>query len=121
MLTKRVILANNSRLLREMFRSVIERAADLEVVHEVSRPEDLLPAIQRFCPDWVIVSLPLPQELQDLISTFLQVDSSVRFIFLSPDQQTIQWKQNLISDVDLSNASVRQFIYLLQAKPQEIG
>ena len=114
MSTKRVILANHPRLVGEMFHHVIARAEHLEVVHELIGDEDLPRAIQRFCPEWVIVSLPLSSPVLEWISAFLQSDDSVRFIFLSPDQHTIKLKLDLASEADLSNFSLKEFIYLLE-------
>ncbi len=58
MSTKRVILANGPRLLREMLHRVINKAEHLEVVQEVLHHEELPAAIERFNPEWVILSSP---------------------------------------------------------------
>ena len=114
MSTKRVILANNSRLLREMFRSVITKAEYLEVVHEVLDNEDLPLAIQRFCPEWVIVSLPLSEVVMNCIGIFLHEDPEVQFIFLSEDNRFIRLHGLWAVEQDLSPLSLVEFIYLLQ-------
>jgi DNA-binding NarL/FixJ family response regulator len=116
----RVILANNSRLLLEMFRHVLEKADHLEVVHEVINDKDLPLAIQRFCPEWVIVSLPISNSVLDWISVFMQADPSVRFIFLSPDHHSMIMKWQMTSEEDLSNLSLKEFIYLLEKDLQHI-
>ena len=117
---KRVILANNSRLLLEMFRRVIDKAEHLEVVHEVIKNEELPFAIQRFCPEWVIISLPIPYSVLDWIGAIMQNDSSVRFIFLSPDNCGITMKWQMASEEDLSNLSLKEFIFLLEKDLQHI-
>jgi len=117
---KRVILANNSRLLLEMFSRVIDKAEHLEVVQEVINHEELPFAIQRFCPEWVIVSLPITAPVLDWISTFMQNDPSVRFIFFSPDQHSITMKWQMAFEEDLSALSLKEFIYLLEKDLQHI-
>ena len=120
MSTKRVILANHSRLLSDLFQRVIDKAEYLEVVHEVINNKDLPIAIQRFCPEWVIVSLPISQSVLDWISAFMQANPAVRFIFLSPDNGSMIMKWQMESEEDISNLSLREFIYLLQKDLQQI-
>lgn len=117
---KRVILANHSRLLLEMFQRVLDKAEQLEVVKEISNNEDLPLAIQRFCPEWVIVSLPVSNSVLDWISSFMQGDPSVRFIFLSPDNHSMILKWQMTSEEDLSNLSLQEFIHLLEKDLQHI-
>ncbi len=117
---KRVILANHSRLLLEMFHRVLDKAEQLEVVQDLINNEELPFAIQRFCPEWVIVSLPISAPVLDWISAFIQNDPSVRFIFLSPDNRSITMKWQIASEEDLSNLSLKEFIYLLQKDLQHI-
>src|SRR5215213_6362166 len=117
---KRVILANHSRLLLEMFQRVLDKAEQLEVVKEISNNEDLPLAIQRFCPEWVIVSLPVSNSVLDWISSFMQGDPSVRFIFLSPDNHSMILKWQMTSEEELSNLSLKEFIHLLEKDLQHI-
>jgi DNA-binding NarL/FixJ family response regulator len=117
---KRVILANHSRLLLEMFHRVLDKAERLEVVQDIIDNEELPFAIQRFCPDWVIASLPISDPVLDWISAFMQNDPSVRFIFLAPDNRSITMKWQMASEKDLSNLSLKEFIYLLEKDLQHI-
>jgi len=117
---KRVILANNSRLLSEMFQRVIDKAEQLEVVQAVIDNQELPLAIQRFCPEWVIVSLPISAPVFTWISTFMQEDASVRFIFLSPDNRRVIMKWQMAPEEDLSHLSLKEFIHLLEKDLQQI-
>ena len=117
---KRVILANHSRLLSEMFQRVIDKAENLEVVQEVIDNADLPIAIQRFCPEWVIVSLPISSPVLDWINICMQEDPSVQFIFLSPENHSMTMKWQMASEEDLSNLSLKEFIYLLEKDLQHI-
>lgn len=117
---KRIILANNSRLLLEMFHRVLDKADQLEVVQDLIDDEELPFAVQRFCPDWVIVSLPISDAVREWIGAFIQNDPSVRFIFLSPDNHSIKMKWQMASEADLSNLSLKEFIYLLEKDLQHI-
>ena len=120
MYVNRVILANNSRLLMEMFHRVLDQSDHLEVVHEVMSNEELPFAIQRFCPEWVILSLPISDSLSNWIRTFIQDHSPVRFIFLSEDHRRITMKWQMFSEQDLSHISLPEFLSLLEKDLQHI-
>jgi DNA-binding NarL/FixJ family response regulator len=117
---KRVILANDSRLLLEVFHQALAKAEQLEIVQDVMNNEELPFVIQRHCPDWVIVSLPISDPLLDWIGAFMQNDPSVQFIFLSPDNHSIKIRWQTASEEDISNLSLKEFIYLLEKDLQQI-
>ena len=121
MSTKRVILANGSRLLREMLHRVINKADNLEVVQEIPNHEELPSAIERFDPEWVIVSLPYSNNAHSWINICMANYPSVRFIFLSPDNSSIKmkWQTSLRAsgqayEEDLANLSLKDFIHFLE-------
>ena len=114
MSTKRVILANRPRLLREMLHRVINKADHLEVVQEVLNQEELPFAIARFDPAWVIVSLPFSHHTHDWINDYVVSYPSVRFIFLSPDHRGIKMKWQTSGEEDLTNLSLVDFIQFLE-------
>jgi len=104
----------------EMFHRVLDKSDHLEVVHEVIDHEELPFAIQRFCPEWVILSLPISDPISNWISTFMQGHSPVRFIFLSEDHRRITMKWQMFSEQDLSHLSLTEFLYLLEKDLQQI-
>jgi len=120
MSTKRVILANGSRLLREMLHRVINKADNLEVVQELSNHEELPSAIKRLDPEWVILSLPYHKNTHSQIDTVMAEYPSVRFIFLSPANNSIKIKWQLSHEEDLTNLSLKDFIQILEKDLQRI-
>jgi DNA-binding NarL/FixJ family response regulator len=112
--TKRVILADGSRLLREMLHHVIDKADHLQVVDEVPEPEELPSAIERFEPEWVIVSQPYSNHLHSWVRSCLADHPSVRFIFLSPHQNHIKMKWQMSCEEDYPDLSLREFIRILE-------
>ena len=111
---KRVILANDSRLLREMLHHVLEKGDQLEVVQELPGQEGLPSAIQQFDPEWVILSVPENQERRSWIDTCTTDYPSVRFVFLSPESQTIKLKWQRTHEEDLTNLSLKDFMDILE-------
>jgi chemotaxis response regulator CheB len=114
MSVKRVILANGSRLLREMLHRVINKAGQLEVVQEVANHEELPFAIERFNPAWVILSLPDGNHAHGQINDYMTNYPSVRFIFLSPADKSVKMKWQDSYEEDLTNLSVKDFIHFLE-------
>ena len=121
MARKRVILANGPRLLREMLHRVINKADRLEVVQEIPNHEELPSAIERFDPEWVIISLPYDNSLHGWIDTCMAEYPSVRFIFLSPDNNGIKlkWQTSLRAsgqayEEDLANLSLKDLLHILE-------
>lgn len=113
MSTKRIILANNSRLLREMLRHVLGKADGLEVVQESPGDEEIPSAIEKFDPEWVILSLPLNGYGRDCLDTCMARYPAVRFILLSPGNNTVRMRGQAAFEEDLSNLSLRDFIHVL--------
>lgn len=112
--TKRVILAEGSRLLREMLHRVLDQAESLEVVVEVSAAGDLPSAIERFDPAWVIVSGPYGRPVQGWVRACLADHPSVRFLFLSPDRNHITMKWHLFSEERVAEVTLKDFIHILE-------
>lgn len=115
---KRVILANGSRLLREMLQRVIDKADHLKVVQELPDHQDLPSAIERLDPEWVILSVPYNQTTHGWVNTCMTDYPSVRFMFLSPESNSIKMKWQSAYEEDVTNLSLRDFIELLETDLQ---
>jgi DNA-binding NarL/FixJ family response regulator len=107
---KRVILADGSRLVREMLHRVIEKADHLEVIGEVTDHKDLPRVIEKFDPEWVIVSTPFSQPSHSWIQEY----PSVRFMFLSPHENSVKMKWHMAYEENYSDLSLKDFIYILE-------
>ena len=111
---KRVILANGSRLLREVLHHAINKAHQLEVVQEIPDWEGLHPALERFDPEWVIVAQPYAHPLHQRIDSCMEEYPSVGFIFLSPGQNHITMKWQTSREEEYSDLSLKEFIHILE-------
>lgn len=119
MQTKRIILADGSRLLREMLRRVIYKADHLEVVQEIDDYEELPSAIEQFNPEWVIMSLPSDHVIPGWVDIYITNYPSVRFLAVATDGSKIKMKWLEAHEEDLSDLSLRDLIYLLERDPQK--
>ena len=87
---------------------------NLEVVQELSNPEELPSAIERLDPEWVILSVPSHKNAHSWINTCMTIYPFVRFIFLSPESHTIKSKWQTAYEQDLTNLSLKGFIDILE-------
>ncbi len=113
MAIKRVILANDSRLLREALQRVIEKADQLEALQELPTPQELPSTIERLAPDWVIISARAGKKGHTRIDSYPAEFPAVRFICFDPESHTIKMKWQTARE-DLTNLSVNDFLHLLE-------
>jgi hypothetical protein len=56
---RRIVLANESRLLREMLKRIIDKSENLKLVSEITNPQDLLSRIDHAYPEWSLSHIHL--------------------------------------------------------------
>ena len=118
MSTKRVILANGSRLVRETFRRVIDGTGSLEVVQETSNPIELSSIIQRFEPEWVFLFSSDSKHGDNQLDTCVIRFPSVRFVVLEPDYRSLKIRFGTFYEQDITKLSLHEFIDILERDPQ---
>jgi hypothetical protein len=101
--TKSVILADGSRLLREMLRQVLDKEDRLEVVQEVADGKELPEAIE-------IISTSFHSRAHSWVPEY----PSVRFIFLAPGENRIKMKWQTSYEANYSDLSLKDFIQILE-------
>lgn len=114
MIRKRIVLADGSRLLREMLHRVIDKADHLEVVQELRGLEELPSTMARFDPEWVILAASYNRAVHNWLSTCMAANPAVRFIFLSPESNSIKMKWHTSCEEDLMNLSLKDLISILE-------
>jgi len=112
--TKRVILANGSRLLREMLHRAIDKADQLEVVQEIPGWDELPLVLETFNPAWVIVAQPYRNQPHHRVDFCMEKFPSVRFIFLSPNEDNVKMKWQTFYEEEYSNLSLKDLIHILE-------
>lgn len=85
MQTSRVILANESRLLRGILQRVITKIPGLQIVGEITDLADLSPLINQHKAQWVIVSIWPEGRVPGAIQSLLVDHSSLCVLGLAAD------------------------------------
>jgi DNA-binding NarL/FixJ family response regulator len=117
---KRIILADGSRLVREMLHHALDKVEHLQIVDEVPDHERLPLSIEKFEPEWVIVPLAYSNSMRDWIDTCRTGHPAVGFVFLSPHQNQIKMKWQTSCEQEYSDLSLQEFIQILEKDLQHI-
>lgn len=137
----RVILANETRLFREMLKRAIIRSPHLRVVGDVKAGTDLASMIEETDVQWVIVSLSPNGKVPEVANTLLAEHPSVavlavtadgsqvrigwtepceKALALAPDGGQVQLRWTEIKDKRLEDLSLDQLITVLRKKAPDI-
>jgi DNA-binding NarL/FixJ family response regulator len=114
---QRIILANGSRLLRDMLKRIIVKSENLDVIREVTDQKELPAAIEHSNPEWVIVSLAFDNGIPGWVDNFMAIHSSVRFMAVASDASTVKIKWLEIHEQELNGLSLSDLIQILENKP----
>lgn len=82
----RVLVANRSRLIRDLLLATIADQPDIEVVGEVFEESRLTEAVEELQPDAVIVTLDDPENRSALSGFLLGRHPKMRILALAPER-----------------------------------
>ncbi|MBN1536981.1 MAG: hypothetical protein JW908_09640 [Anaerolineales bacterium] len=90
---KRILLANGTRLLREVVKRVINKTHGLEVVGEVTDINQLTDTFEKTQPDWIIYFLTAQNMLPDIIGPLLLNKPTLRILKIATNDghMKIEW------------------------------
>jgi hypothetical protein len=114
---QRIILANGSRLLRDMLKRILYKSDKLEVVREVTDQKELPYVIEHTNPEWVIVSLTFDDVIPPWVDSFIISHPSVRFMGLASDGSQVKMKWLEVHEQELSELSLNELMRILESKP----
>jgi chemotaxis response regulator CheB len=117
MFKQRIILVSDSRLLRELFYSVIYKAEHLEVVQVIRDPGVLPFAIEHLQAEWVIMPLSGDNDIPAWVDAYIAEHPFMRFLFISYDTSQIKMKWLEQREEDLDNLSLSDLIHILEKNP----
>ena len=110
----KVILANDSRLLRQMLGRVLGKAAHVEVVAEVDDLQELAATVQRTGAHWIIVSLAPEDEFPSKVVTLLQSQSTTHVLAMAADGSATRVLTMEPREQQVQLLSVAEILSLLQ-------
>ena len=114
---QRIVLANGSRLLRDMLKRILFKSENLEVVREVTDQRELPSVLEHSNPEWVIVSLSFDNGIPSWVDNYMAVHPSVRFMAVAMDGSKVKMKWLEIHEQELNGLSLSDLIHILENKP----
>lgn len=86
----RVLIANSTRIWRDMLYDTIREEPDIEVVGDVSEENAIVPATERTNPDCVIVPLDLPRAAMPICTQILSKRPNVRIVAIGDRSDVVE-------------------------------
>lgn len=114
---QRIVLANTSRLLRDMLKRIIHKTRDLELLEEITDQRELPVVIEHSRPAWVILSLPYDNKIPAWVESYISEHPSVRFMAIASDGSKIKMKWLEIHEQELDGISLHDLLRILQNQP----
>jgi hypothetical protein len=114
---QRIVLANTSRLLRDMLKRIIHNTSDLQLLEEIVDQRELPAVIENSHPEWVILSLPYDNEIPAWVESYIAEHPSVRFMAIASDGSKIKVKWLETHEQELDGISLHDLLHILQNKP----
>ena len=84
----RVLVANRPRLMRDLIMETIGGQPDIEVSGEIREESEILEAIERTQPDFLIITLGDSDERPTICDSVLARHPEVRVLAIAPDRNS---------------------------------
>ena len=118
----RVLVANRPRLMRELMVATIADQPDIEIVGEVEEDSQLMSAVEKTRPDFMIVALEEFNELPEVCHSILHAYPQMKVIAVSSDRNSsmFYWTSLQVqsNEIEASEAGV---LGALRGKMQPIS
>jgi chemotaxis response regulator CheB len=114
---QRIVLANGSRLMRDMLKRILFKSDSLEVVREVVDQKELPSIIEHTQPEWVILSLSFDNDIPAWVDGYMASHPSVRFLALAADGSRIKMKWLEVHEQELDGLSLNDLLKVLESRP----
>ena len=117
---QRIILANGSRLLRELLNRVLLKSAHLKVVKEIQDRNTLPAALEGQDAEWIIMSLPEDKQIPVWADAYMKNHPFMRMMAFAADGSWIKMKWIESHEEDLSDLSLKELIHILEDTSTEV-
>lgn len=119
MATQRIILVNNSRLMGEMLKKVVDKTLGLEIVSDIDELAEFPEAVRRSEAEWAIVLLPPDEGIPDIVEQVIKEQLSMRFLLMGMDGSHARMKWNEPHEVLLDEKNLHELLAILRTDRQE--
>jgi DNA-binding NarL/FixJ family response regulator len=110
---QRIILANGSRLLREMLNRILLKTDNIDVIQEITNQETLPTSIENADAEWVVMSLPVDGAMPEWVEPYMVDHPHMRFMAVAADGSWVKTKWLESHEEDLNNLTLKDLINIL--------
>lgn len=120
MRAQRIILIEDSRLLGELLGTLIQRDKHLQMVRKLDGRGGPPSAITESETDWVVLTLPLGNEIPPWVDQLIEEHPALRFmaIFAGSGKIKIRWPASHEEEVE--DISLADLLEILEREPQQM-
>lgn len=111
---QQIILANSSRLFRDMLKRIINGSSSLELLKEITDPTDIPAAIENAAPGWVIVSLRFDNTFPAWVDHYITDHPAVCIMAIASDGSKIKVKWLEHHEQELNELSLQDLLRILE-------
>lgn len=109
-----IILLDNSRLLRDMLKRVINKAPGLEIIAEVADLSEYPSVARRTNADWTILLLDLDEDVPDIVEQVIEHQHSMRLLIMDIDGSHVRMRWTEPHERSLDGKSLDDLLAILQ-------
>ncbi|MFO7942776.1 MAG: hypothetical protein R6U51_00480 [Anaerolineales bacterium] len=114
--TCRIVLANESRLLREMLKSVIDKSPSLEILGETQQLSEIKKLAEKHNAHWVFVTLSSTGNIPDQLNDLLIPGSAISILAISNNGEKAKIRWVDLHEETYIDWSLEEMLTLLQKK-----
>jgi DNA-binding NarL/FixJ family response regulator len=111
-----ILLANNSPLMRDILKRIIQRTPGFSVAGEVTRDENLFSEARKASPYWMVISLPEGEDVSHKHKELL-LEGTVQALFaISNDGKIVRITRMDIQEKDYESLTLPEMLNLIRSQ-----
>lgn len=112
--TQSIILLNNSRLVRDLIRRVIEKASGLKIVAEVEELAEFPDVARQTNADWTILLLEPDEEVPEIVEQAINHQTEMRLLAMAVDGSQVRMRWTEPREMPLNDKSLEDLLAILR-------
>ena len=116
---KKVVLVNGSRLMRGIFKRVIDRDEELQVVAEVDNFIKIPSVLRQAHADWMVLTLPPDKPIPKIIDKVLREQPELNCLIMATDGSCMRMRKIEAHETSLDEKSLDEILEIL--RKNELG
>jgi hypothetical protein len=113
---QKIVLVNESRLLRGILKRAIERDAGLHIIAEVDSFAKFPSVIKRAKADWIILALPPGESVPEVVDKVLMEQTNMSLLIMATDGSRVRMRWIEMHESSLDENNLEEILTILREK-----